>query len=92
LAIDHIHAHRLASALAEIEGITLISNQTNMIFIELADAKVGALLEQFLAERGVKVLGGKKIRLVTHLDIGETDIEKVIKLFREYFKHSVGSA
>jgi len=92
LAIDHIHAHRLASALAEIEGITLISNQTNMIFIELADANIGALLEQFLAGRGVKVLGGKKIRLVTHLDIGETDIEKVIKLFREYFKHSVGSA
>ena len=34
---------------------------------------------------GVKVLGGKRMRLVTHLDISAADTETVITLFREYF-------
>ena len=38
-----------------------------------------------LAERGVKVLGGKRMRPVTHLDISAADTEIVITLFREYF-------
>ena len=63
----------LAQAVSEIDDITLISSQTNMVFIELPDEDTGFQLEQFLAERGVKVLGGKRMRLVTHLDISAAD-------------------
>ena len=56
-----------------------------MVFIELADEDTGAHLTQFLAKRGVKTLGGKRMRLVTHLDISAEDTETVIALFREYF-------
>jgi threonine aldolase len=44
--------------------------------------------EQFAdsaAEQGVKVIGGQRMRLVTHLDIDEEDIAKVIASFRAFF-------
>ncbi len=85
LKSDHENAKRLAQALSGLDSITLISNQTNMVFIELADEDTGAHLAQFLARRGVKTLGGKRMRLVTHLDISAEDTETVIALFREYF-------
>ena len=85
LKSDHENAKRLAQALSGLDSITLISNQTNMVFIELADEDTGAQLAQFLAKRGVKTLGGKRMRLVTHLDISAEDTETVIALFREYF-------
>ena len=85
LKSDHENAKRLAQALSGLDSITLISNQTNMVFIELADEDTGAQLAQFLARRGVKTLGGKRMRLVTHLDISAEDTETVIALFREYF-------
>ena len=85
LKSDHENAKRLAQALSRLDSITLISNQTNMVFIELADEDTGAHLTQFLAKRGVKTLGGKRMRLVTHLDISAEDTETVIALFREYF-------
>ena len=85
LKSDHENAKRLAQALSGLDSITLISNQTNMVFIELADEDTGAHLTQFLAKRGVKTLGGKRMRLVTHLDISAEDTETVIALFREYF-------
>ena len=51
---DHAHAKRLAQAMSEIDAITLISSQTNMVFIELPDEDTGVQLEQFLAERGLR--------------------------------------
>ena len=85
LRSDHAHAKRLAQAMSEIDAITLISSQTNMVFIELPDEDIGVKLGQFLAERGVNVLGGKRMRLVTHLDISAADTDTVIALFREFF-------
>ena len=85
LRYDHAHAKRMAQALSEIDAITLISSQTNMVFIELPDEDIGVKLGQFLAERGVNVLGGKRMRLVTHLDISAADTDTVIALFREFF-------
>lgn len=85
LRYDHAHAKRIAQALSEIDAITLISSQTNMVFIELSDDDIGVKLGQFLAERGVNVLGGKRMRLVTHLDISAADTDTVIFLFREFF-------
>ena len=85
LRSDHAHAKRLAQAVSKIDAITLISSQTNMVFIELPDENIGVQLGQFLAERGVNVLGGKRMRLVTHLGISAADTETVIALFREYF-------
>ena len=86
LADDHENAHRLALGLAEIEGITVdpASVQTNMVFAGIAGAAVGPLTD-FLKGRGIMVLGGENMRLVTHLDVSAEDIDTVITAFREFF-------
>ena len=84
LRSDHAHSKRLAQAVSEIDDVTLISNKTNMVFIELPDEDTG-FQQAISGGRGVKVLGGKRMRLVTHLDISAADIETVIALFRDYF-------
>ncbi|MSR12091.1 MAG: low-specificity L-threonine aldolase [Gammaproteobacteria bacterium] len=85
LQIDHANAKRLTDALAAIDSIKILSNATNMLFIELPSRELGLQLASRLAEQGVKVIGGQTMRLVTHLDIDAADIDRVAQLFREFF-------
>ena len=85
LKSDHANAKRIAEAVSGLDAVTLLSNQTNMVFIELADEDTGAQFGQFLAERGIKALGGKRMRLVAHLGISEQDTDAVIASLEEYF-------
>ncbi len=87
LADDHENCQRLAKGLAKLPGFKVdeAGAETNMVFIELPDEDIGVKLGQFLAERGVNVLGGKRMRLVTHLDISAADTDTVIALFRQFF-------
>lgn len=82
LQIDHGNAKRLAEGLSAIEGITLRGCNTNMVFIELPSRELGVQLASRLAEQGVKVIGGKSMRLVTHLEVNAKDIDNVIELMR----------
>ena len=43
-----------------------------------------ALSQHTLRERGIVIQGSGTIRLVTHLDIGESDIERVVAAFKAY--------
>lgn len=54
-----------------------------MMFVDLGGIDSGELTE-FLAERGIVIQGSGTIRLVTHLDIGESDIERVVAAFKAY--------
>jgi len=56
-----------------------------MVFIGLASREIGEQFAVSAAEQGVKVIGGQRMRLVTHLDIDEDDIAKVVGLFRSFF-------
>ncbi len=87
LAEDHDKAQMLAEGLSKIDGIKLNLNsvETNMVFIELTK-NVKNDIEKFLKERGILITGHKNIRLVTHLDISNKDIDKVIKAFSEFMK------
>ena len=85
LKSDHANAKRIAEAVSGLDAVTLLSNQTNMVFIELADEDTGAQFGQFLAERGINALGGKRMRLVAHLGISEQDTDAVIASLEEYF-------
>lgn len=84
LRIDHDNAKRLADALSAIDGIEIRSCNTNMVFIELASREIGVQLASSLAGQGIKIIGGKSIRLVTHLDVDEEDIDKVAGLMRKF--------
>jgi len=72
---DHNNALLLAERLRDITGITVDTPNTNMLYIELESADQGTFLQRYLAEQGILISSGKRIRLVTHLDVSSDDIE-----------------
>ena len=86
LAEDHDHAWFLARKLSEIDGIRidLDAVQTNMVFMDTPEQS-SALLTSFLKERGILVSGRGGFRLVTHLDVTASDIQKVIDAVKDFF-------
>lgn len=82
---DHENAESLAHGLGELEELDVghSENQTNMVFVDLGGIDPGDL-SVFLAERGIVITASGTIRLVTHLDIGESDIRRVVAAFKAY--------
>ncbi|MEQ8803038.1 MAG: beta-eliminating lyase-related protein, partial [Haliea sp.] len=78
LAEDHTNAARLYEGLRELPGITSCVVNTNMVHIELSSAQQGLDLQSQLNAAGILVPGGRKIRLVTHLDVSAAAIDRVI--------------
>ncbi len=83
LSEDHVHAKRLAEGLAELPGIELDPSlvETNIVFFDLSPSAPGAsALAARLAERGVRIgaMGERRMRAVTHLDIGPAAIEQTL--------------
>jgi threonine aldolase len=76
LADDHAHAKRLA------EGIGLDPADVDTNFVQIRDEPG---LRERLAERGVGVGGLRTgwLRAVTHLDIGDDDIDAAIPAMQE---------
>lgn len=85
LADDHRRAKRLAEGLAVLQGIELDLSlvQSNMVFLRLREGESAPLLA-FMKERGILFSGYGELRLVTHLQINDDDIEEVIDAFTEY--------
>jgi threonine aldolase len=84
LAQDHDHAERLAAGLAEL-GLEVEPPQTNMVFVNLPGDEAAALC-RYLAGEGVLALPGKRMRLVTHLDVSRPGIERALAAFRGFFQ------
>ncbi|MEH8167011.1 low-specificity L-threonine aldolase [Aeromonas veronii] len=85
LADDHRRAKRLAEGLAALPGIELDLSlvQSNMVFLRLHEGESAPLLA-FMKERGILFSGYGELRLVTHLQINDDDIEEVVDAFTEY--------
>ncbi|MHC6657159.1 low-specificity L-threonine aldolase [Aeromonas salmonicida] len=85
LGDDHRRARRLAEGLAALPGVRLDLGQvqTNMVFLQLTGGESAPLLA-FMKERGILFSGYGELRLVTHLQINDDDIEEVIDAFTEY--------
>ncbi|EPC4028350.1 low-specificity L-threonine aldolase [Aeromonas salmonicida] len=85
LGDDHRRARRLAEGLAALPGVRLDLGQvqTNMVFLQLTSGESAPLLA-FMKERGILFSGYGELRLVTHLQINDDDIEEVIDAFTEY--------
>jgi len=91
LAEDHVRARRLADALGEMDGVELNPEEveTNIVICEVncpggAAAFVGHLLEKH-AVRG-SIVGPRRVRFVTHLDIDDDDIDVAVAALREVTK------
>jgi threonine aldolase len=83
---DHEHARLLADGLSEITdcSVEYQSAQTNMLFLTIPETSVDEL-QSSMANQGILLAAGRRIRLVTHLDIDKQDILRVISSFRDYF-------
>jgi threonine aldolase len=84
VATDHIHAARLAVGLQGINGLTVRSAQTNIVFVDVADGRGPALLA-FLEAQGVLATGLVGLRFVTHLGVDTAGIEHAIASVRRFF-------
>jgi threonine aldolase len=86
LAHDHTHAAQLAEGLAGIDGLEVVGQHTNMVFVELPTA--GHPLELRLRDRGVEArVAHSPARLVTHLDIGAEEVEAAVRAFADALAH-----
>ena len=96
LAEDHAHALLLSEGLADIISLnpklagraTMHPAQTNIMFLDI-DTEVADDFLQHLATHGLKVTSGyyrtkertmKRIRWVTHLDVGRADVERALQV------------
>ncbi len=84
---DHARARRLAAGLAEIPGIEVGPVHTNIVYFGLADdvPLTAPQVEEALKEQGVLLLArdARSFRAVTHLWIGDEDVERAIAAVRE---------
>ena len=86
LAEDHARAARLAAALAGIDGITLLGQHTNMVFIDVPAERLRAL-DAHLRAAGVRISIGylPTLRLVTHLGVDDAGIARTADAFAGFF-------
>jgi threonine aldolase len=87
LVEDHDHARLLADGLATVPGVSVDRHavQTNIVMIDLQPSmpEAAAMVARF-RERGVlaSAFGPRRIRLVTHLDVGRDDCRRALALIQ----------
>lgn len=80
LAQDHENARLLAEGLRAVAGVKVLSQDTNMVFVEFepsrCDALTAALAKEDILMRAVY---GGPTRLVTHLNVSADDVRRVVE-------------
>ena len=82
---DHHHAQRLQIGLKKIQELSVENAHTNMLYIELESRERGMQLGEYLKKNGILISAGKRIRLVTHLDIEGADVEHMLRRCEQFF-------
>ncbi|WP_114240551.1 low-specificity L-threonine aldolase [Dyella sp. C9] len=86
LADDHSRAATLAMGLSGISGVKLLGHYTNMVFIDVPADRLRDL-DVHLRAAGVRISIGylPTLRLVTHLDVNDDGVARVIEAFKGFF-------
>ena len=77
---DHRLALRLAQGLQGLPGVKVEMPQTNLVFVDLEPSRATGAVER-LRQAGVLCTGLYRLRLVTHLDVNQDDIDRAIEAF-----------
>lgn len=85
LAQDHANAGRLAAGLQSLQGVTSVSHSTNMVMVDFEPSVCAGLFAEFEAQ-DILVLGAYDgpTRLVTHMDVSEADVDRVVSVAKAY--------
>ena len=81
LAEDHAHARRLAQGLQGLPGVRCEMPDTNIVFVDVAPERAQGVVDRARAE-GVLFTGLYRLRLVTHLDVSQADVDRAIDVLR----------
>jgi threonine aldolase len=81
LADDHANARRLAEGLQGLPGVQCEMPQTNIVFVDVAPERAHGVVDRARAQ-GVLCTGLYRLRLVTHLDVSRTDVDRAIDVMR----------
>lgn len=83
---DHQKARLLATAIAGISGFTVALDavETNIVLVNVETGSDPSIVAAKLKEKGIMALpfGSRSVRLVTHRDILEEDLDSVIEAFK----------
>ncbi|MFZ6801367.1 low-specificity L-threonine aldolase [Undibacterium sp. Di24W] len=85
LAQDHALALKLQHELRQIVELKVEEAHTNMLYIEFASQEIGLRAGSYLQERGILISAGKRVRLVTHLDISSDAAENFVHALKQFF-------
>jgi threonine aldolase len=86
LAQDHENAALLAEGLRGIDGVQVLAQNTNMVFAEFAPEHTEKLSQALQAQDIIlRAVYRGPTRMVTHLDVSQDDIRKVVDAVRAYF-------
>lgn len=91
LANDHANARTLATALADLPGISINPDhvETNIVIFDISKTRYSPpRAVEALKKEGVLVVpfGKTLLRAVTHLDVSAEDIGKAIEIFNNVFR------
>jgi len=83
---DHTRAVTLAAGLGDIPGVRLLGQFTNMVFVDVPADRLREL-DVHLRAAGIRISIGylPTLRLVTHLDVNDEGVARVIDAFRSFF-------
>lgn len=87
LADDHVLANRLAQGLQSLPGLSVRSAQSNIVFVDVADGRGPALLEDLKAH-GVLATGLIGLRFVTHLGVDAAGIDHAIDCIQRFMANA----
>ena len=82
LAEDHANARLLAEALQGLPGVQCGMPHTNNVFVDVAPERAHGGVERARAE-GVLCTGLYRLRLVTHLDVSRSDVNRAVDVMRK---------
>ena len=82
LAEDHENAARLARGVAEIPEFKVSMPDTNIVYVDMAEAACPAL-DAALRRRGILARVAPHMRIALHLDVSRADVDRTISAFKE---------
>ena len=89
LSDDHARVARLAEALRDLPGITVEAPETNMVWATVEPTRREGLVEHLREWNIVASAPAARWRLVTHLDVDDDGLERVVEALREWFGRPV---
>jgi len=84
LAEDHRNAARFAELIGNAGGASVVAPDTNIVMIDVRDGSTAEAVARAAAEHGVlvSVWSGRRVRVVTHLDVTTADVEAAAAVMR----------